>query len=248
MEGDLDVIRWCPRGASASATRRGGEHQHNNEESGRQAHKLCHRGCSSVVRDGSAYRYLPVDALPLLLILGFGLASYAWGSADIWRGRYRPSVFSRAVWLVLAVVSFASVVASGGTTASIVLAGILLAGNATICLLSLARGSRTFGRLEVVSSALIAASVAAWIATDSAFVGLVMSLVTHLIGALPTLARTWRDPRTESTGFWFCFFAASVVSLFVSAGDPFAALVLPLYFSVFDGTMVALSVARLRSR
>jgi hypothetical protein len=188
------------------------------------------------------------DALLYALILGLGLGSYAWGARDIVRGRYLPSVFSRAVWLVLAGVSFAGVIGSDGSTAAALLAGTLLAGNGAICGLSVWRGTREFARMEAVCLVLSALSVGAWIIFDSALVGLVMSLATHLIGAIPTLGRAWRDARTESTGFWSLFFAASALSLLASAGGTLEAAILPLYFTVFDGLMFALSLGVLRRR
>ncbi len=183
-----------------------------------------------------------------ILIVVFGCASYAWGMRDVWRGAYRPSVFSRTVWLALAAVSFVGVLASSDSLGAALLAGVLLAGNGAIFVLSLWRGTREFGKLELLCLALIALSIVSWAAFDSALVGLLMSLVTHLVGAVPTIAHAWSDPRNESSGFWFLFFLASGLGLVVSAGDGLVAAVLPIYFVVFDGAMFVLSLPIRRTR
>lgn len=178
------------------------------------------------------------------LILAFGSASYVVGSKDIVTGAYRPSIFSRVVWLLLAVISCAGVVASHGGVASVLLSAIFLAGNAAICLLSLWKGTRGFGRLEYLCLAILIVSGVVWIAFDAPLVSVAISLLAHLVGGAPTYRTVWRHPRSESAGFWSLFFIASALSLLAGLGGPWQSLVFPAYFTVFDGGMTFLSLRR----
>lgn len=177
-----------------------------------------------------------------IIILLLGIASYTAGLTQMMQGKYAPSVFSRVVWLLLAVISFAGVVASKGSSASTLLAGIFLAGNAAICLVSFWKGSRDFGKLELLCLLLLGVSAMVWLLFNAPLVSLYISLLAHFIGALPTYKRVWSKPESESTLFWFFFFAASLLSIFASKGSSLAAIAFPIYFTCFDGSLFALSM------
>jgi hypothetical protein len=179
-----------------------------------------------------------------LLVLAFGTASYAVGARDILTRGYAPSLFSRVVWLLLAVISAAGVVASGSGSGAVLLAVVFLAGNAVICLLSVWRGSRGIGRLEHVCLVILTVSALVWLVFDAPVVSLVISLLAHLVGGAPTYRRAWQQPGSESAGFWSLFFLASVASLLATLGEPAQSLVFPLYFVLFDGGMTALALRR----
>jgi hypothetical protein len=181
-----------------------------------------------------------------LLVLAFGSASYVVGARDVLVRGYAPSVFSRVVWLLLAGISSAGVVASGSGSGAVLLAGVFLVGNAVMCLLSLWKGTREVGRLEHVCLAILAVSVLVWLVFDAPVVSLVLSLLAHLVGGVPTYRRAWRRPASESAGFWSLFFVASVFSLLATLGEPAQSLVFPLYFVLFDGGMTALALRRQR--
>jgi hypothetical protein len=178
------------------------------------------------------------------LILLLGSASYAVGVRQMLQDKYAPSVFSRVVWLLLAMNSFAGVVLSKGSKASILLAFILLVGNAAICLTSFRKGTRSFGKLEMVCLSLLLISGFIWLFFHAPLVNLGIGLLAHFIGALPTYRRVWREPSSESTAFWSLFFAASALSIFASKGHTLSAIVFPIYFTLFDGSMFALSMRR----
>lgn len=181
-----------------------------------------------------------------ILILALGSASYAVGVRQMLQGKYAPSVFSRVVWLLLAVNSFAGVVLSRGSKASVLLALILLIGNAAICLTSFWKGTRSFGKLEWFCLALLTISGMVWLFFHVPLINLGLSLLAHFIGAAPTYKRVWRNPASESTAFWSLFFGASVLSIFASSGHALSAVVFPIYFTLFDGSMFFLSARSLK--
>lgn len=179
-----------------------------------------------------------------LLILILGICSYAVGLKQMLKGTYAPSVFSRVVWLLLAINSFAGVIVSNSTTASILLAGIFLVGNAAICLVSFWKGSKDFGKLEIFCLVLLLISGLVWVFFDAPLVNLGISLFAHFLGALPTYKRVWVNPESESTLFWFYFFAASALSIFASSGHSFELIIFPIYFTFFDGSLFLLSLRK----
>lgn len=166
------------------------------------------------------------------------------GSTQIIRGRYKPSLFSRFVWLLLAVNSFAGVVVSKSTKASALLSLIFLIGNAVIFLLSLWRGNRNIGAIELVCSGLLVVSALLWITIDSPTVNLAIGLLAHFIGALPTYKRVWEDGSSESAAFWSLFFIASLLGVVSGIGEPINKLLFPIYFALFDGSMTFLSLRK----
>lgn len=179
-----------------------------------------------------------------LLVLAFGTASYAVGARDVLVRGYAPSLFSRVVWLLLAVISSAGVVASGSGSGAVLLAGVFLVGNAVICLLAVWKGTRGIGRLEHLCLAIVVLSAVVWLVFDAPLVSLVISLLAHLVGGAPTYRRAWQRPGSESAGFWSLFLVASVFSLLASLGEPAQSLVFPLYFVLFDGGMTVLALRR----
>lgn len=183
--------------------------------------------------------------LVLFVLIGiFGLASYVIGARQIIIGVYAPSLFSRIVWLLLALNSFAGVIVSHSSSASILLGSILLIGNTAICILSFWKGTRTFGRLEYICIVLLALSALIWILFSAPLLNLIIGLVAHFIGALPTYRKVWINPQSESAPFWSLFFIASALSIVDSLGSSVKDIILPIYFSFFDGSMFLLSLRR----
>jgi hypothetical protein len=183
-----------------------------------------------------------VNGFLYILILLFGISSYAVGLKQMLDGVYSPSVFSRVVWLLIAINGFAAVAASHSSESSEILAAIFLIGNAAICITSFWKGTKKFGLLEIICLALLCASLAIWIIYRAPLVNLGIGLVAHLIGALPTYKRVLQKPQSESTGFWSLFFIASLLSIIAGWHEPIKLLIFPIYFTFFDGSMFALSM------
>lgn len=174
-----------------------------------------------------------------------GLSSYAIGAWKIICNEYSPSTFSRIVWVLLTINSFAGVILSNGSQASILLAAIALIGNITICGLSLFKGTKEMGNIEYVCLGLLVLSVLIWIFFRAPLINLIISLIAHFIGAAPTYKKVWRDPKSENMAFWSLFFLASVLSVFASDWFSLKTIILPLYFALFDGSIMVLALRKL---
>lgn len=156
-------------------------------------------------------------------------------------GQYRPSFFSRGVWFLLGINSFAGVSLGDGSTAAVLLAAALLIGNAAVFAVSYAKGSRAFGTAEKISLGLLVISGLLWAILDEPFLGLIISLVAHFIGGIPTIWRTIKNETSERAYHWYFFFAASVLSIIISSDRSLTAILFPLYFALFDGLIIVLS-------
>lgn len=182
--------------------------------------------------------------LLFIAIAVLGLASYGVGIWQMVKGRYFPNTFSRVIWVLLAINSFAGVVLSNGSKSSILLGAVLLLGNIAMCVASFWRGTKDMGRLEYFSLFLLLVSALIWIFFHAPLINLSISLFAHFVGGLPIYKKIWLDPKSESVGFWSLFFFASLLSVFVSSFDSWKAIILPMYFTIFDGSMSLLTLRK----
>lgn len=169
-----------------------------------------------------------------------GIATY---TSAVWQmlvGQYSPSFFTRGVWLLLGINSFVGVLFGDGTKASIILAATLLIGNAAVFLVSYKKGSRDFGAVEWGSFLLLIVALLIWLLLDAPFITLVISLVAHFLGGIPTIWRTIKKPASEQALHWYFFFTASVLSIIASPDKALTAVLFPVYFVFFDGLIIAL--------
>ncbi len=187
-----------------------------------------------------------LESLLFSLIIAFASASYYVGFVQILKGKYSPSFFSRSVWLFLQVNSFFGVILSNGSTASIILSAIVLLGNLLIAIASYWKGTKDFGKLEYFCILMLVISGVIWLVFDSPVINLGISLFAHFIGALPTYKKVWLDPKSESTSFWSLFFIASFLSVLASPGEELTAIIFPIYFVLFDGSIFLLSIRKKR--
>lgn len=166
------------------------------------------------------------------------------GARAIFNNKYRPNVFSRIIWLFLAVNNFVSVLVLKSSFPVLLLAGLSLLGNLVILLLSLKKSKNIFGRTELITSILLLASLAVWIFTKLPLLNLTIGLIAHFIGGTPTYKKVIKDPRDEDTLFWLFFALASALTLMSIHRTQFSDYLYPLYFALFDSLMVVLCLRR----
>lgn len=174
------------------------------------------------------------------LVALLGLTAYATAVYQMQKNVYSPSFFSRGVWFLLGINSFAGVLLGGGSKSSVVLAGTLFIGNLAVFIASYRKGTREFGLVEKISLALLVVSALLWIFLDAPFVGLVISLVAHFVGGIPTIWRIVKKPSSEQAYHWYFFFVASVIAALNGDADNLKSIVFPLYFALFDGLIIFL--------
>ncbi len=184
----------------------------------------------------------------IYLIGVLGLTAYGTAVYQMIKGVYAPSFFSRGVWFLLGINSLAGVILGGGSKSSIILASTLFIGNLAVFITSYSKGTREFGRVEKISLTLLIVSTLLWVVLDAPFIGLVLSLIAHFIGGIPTILRVAKEPQTEQAYHWYFFFVASLLAVVVSGTGDLRSIVFPIYFAFFDGLIILLANRKRLSR
>lgn len=172
------------------------------------------------------------------------VSSYTIASKAILNNKYHPSIYSRFIWLLLAINNFASIVALKSSFNIVLLAGLALVGSSFILLLSLRKAKRKFDKTELVSTALLILSLAVWILTNLPLLNLIIGLIAHFIGGIPTYKKALKNPRDEYVLFWLFFSVASLLTFINTDKTQITDYLYPLYFVLFDGSIVFLCLRR----
>lgn len=162
---------------------------------------------------------------------------------DTLTGRTRPQRSSWLIWMVLSTVSFFSQ-AHEGATDSLPFAGVMMSGTLTIFVLSIRRGVGGFAYQQDAWLLLAAAvGLVLWYMTDSAAYALALSISVSLLGGTLTVAKTYRDPYSETLPKWALSFLAAWFAAFSVGELDYVLLAYPLYMVVLNGAVIAASLA-----
>lgn len=165
------------------------------------------------------------------------------------KGKYRPSIYSRFIWFLLAINSLLGVAALHNRSGSVALAGTQALGAVIMLVASLKYSERIFGLTEKICSILLAISAIVWIVGNSPLTNLVIGLSAHFIGGIPTIKRAWREPASEDLLFWLFFVIAGVIALVTADKSHIGNYLYAMYFVIFDSVLVLLSARQyLKSR
>lgn len=181
-----------------------------------------------------------MHATLLVLVFILGISAYVSAVYQMLRGQYSPSFFSRGVWFLLGINSLAGVYLGDGSQASVILATTLFLGNTAVFITSYKKGSREFGTAERISLGLLIISGILWAVLEQPFVGLILGLVAHFVGGVPTIWRTVKRPESEQAYHWYFFFLASVLSVIASQDKHITVILFPVYFIFFEGLILVL--------
>lgn len=179
-------------------------------------------------------------SLSLVIIGLLGIATYGSAVYQMLKEHYQPSFFSRGVWFLLGINTFAGVLMSNGSSSAKLLAGILFVGNLAVFITSYFKGSRDFGKVEKASLGLLVVSTIVIFGYDAPYSGLLVALFAHFIGGIPTLWRIIKDPHSEQAYHWYFFFTACIVTILSSGFNDVKAITMPLYFAAFDILIISL--------
>lgn len=167
--------------------------------------------------------------------------------ADTLSGRTRPQRATWAVWAVLASISTAAQAAAGADH-SLAFSGMQAAMTALIAVMALRAGfGRGLSRGEFWVLVVAGTGVGLWLATDSPAFALTTAIGVSAIGGLPTIAKAYRAPQTETLISWVLGSFASVLAIYsVGSFDPLL-MAYPVYLCLLYTSIVfAMLLGRFR--
>ena len=154
--------------------------------------------------------------------------------ASILRGQTKPSLTTWAIWTVAGSMVAATYMASGATH-TWWLAGAYVINPLVVTLMSLKYGVRASEPLDWICLAGAMSSLVPWLVYDSPAVALYMNIVVDLLGAIPTLKKSFLTPESENRLSWLMTFIATIFNVFaVERWEP-QIFVYPVYAFVMTG-------------
>jgi len=178
----------------------------------------------------------------LIIIAIFTFLSFYNGIKAVYGGFYRPNVYSRIIWSLLAINAFAGLVRLENYSAILLLSGLQVAGGLCILILSFKYSIFKFGLAEKIASILLVCSGIVWLAADIPALNVAISLVAHFIGGIPTMLRVVKKPGSEYTAFWTYFAIGSFIAFLFADKSDFRNYMFAIYFALYNSSIIFLSL------
>ncbi len=173
------------------------------------------------------------------------LAAYIPYIKGILERKTRPNRATWWIWAVLAIVIAASYRFSGGIDSGWIAIGNAF-GTSLIALLSLKNGEGGWTRLD--QGCLLGAfiGIVAWALTNNPVIALIIATGADMLGAVPTIKKSYFEPEGENSSAWAIFLIGYTVNLFAMVEWSFALAFYPVYVFLLSAAMVYLLVFRKR--
>ncbi|MDD5068894.1 MAG: hypothetical protein PHS53_03290 [Candidatus Pacebacteria bacterium] len=179
-----------------------------------------------------------LDIHPILGILAGVLSFCAFipYTRSILRGESKPQ---RATWFIWTFVGFtllASYYTSGATSTIWVPISYFFV-QAFIAFLSIKYGVGGWTTLDKICIGGVIISVILWMTTGSPLIALLMGIVIDFLGLIPTVLKTYKNPKSEDRFAWSISFVASIINLFALQSFSISIVSYPAYM-VFNTGLV----------
>lgn len=155
------------------------------------------------------------------------------------RGKTRPNRASWWIWTVVGFMLGASYYSAGADHTIWVPVSYII-GPFVIAILSLKYGEGGWTRFDRACLLGAGASALMWWLFSSPLVALCINIVIDVMGALPTIRKTYREPESEDRMAWTLFSVGNTVNLLAIEEWTFAIAVYPVYMFLTAGLITVL--------
>lgn len=159
---------------------------------------------------------------------------------DTYKRKTLPHRFAWFIFLIISIISFLSQAALGAQ-ASLIYAGWFVCNNVIIFTLSLRKDAGYGGvtLINIIGLVLAVTGILLWVTLTSPLSALLSVLVAEIIGALMIVAKSYKQPQTETISMWVLGIMASVLNIFAVGKIDFALLAFPVYLFVANVAIVS---------
>lgn len=162
---------------------------------------------------------------------------------DILKRETKPNIVSWFLWTLLQLVAIWIQVSSPtGFSWSIIFLVAMTFNTALVVVLCLmGYGYQKFGKTEKGCFIVALIAIVLFAVTKNGPVALGFDIAADFIAALPTIVKTWREPRTESFLPWFLISIAALLGVFSSTIMSFENLAFPIYLMCVNGLIAVIA-------
>lgn len=165
---------------------------------------------------------------------------------DVVKGRVQPHAYTWFVWTVVSCVVFFGQVAKGAGIGALPTAASEIF-TVIIFLLSLKYGFKNPTRTDKIFLAVALAGLIPWFLTKDPSLSVVIVVCIDVIAFIPTLRKTWLQPKTETPILYGTNVARHILALFSLEAYNIATAVHSLAMIVTNSLMTFVVVSRRRS-
>lgn len=179
--------------------------------------------------------------LDLFLQPGFfagllSLSAFVIYNISIFRGYTKPS---RVTWWVLTIIGTLILISyyQEGARSTIWVPLAYTIGPLFTAILSIKYGVGGWNRLDRFCILFVAISLLLWWLLKDPLLVLITNILIDFFGILPTIKKSYKEPKTESGVSWGLEFIASIINLFAINSWTFSIYVYPVYLALANGAI-----------
>lgn len=168
---------------------------------------------------------------------------------DIHLGKAHPHVLSWIGWAFITALGASAMLAEGSEwVVAILLANTLLC--LTIAGYSVAKRVGVWSTTvwDFVFFGLGILGLVLWQTLNAPVLALICAITADLSFGIPTIIKTYKDPRSETYFVWLTATISGLLSLFAARHFQFSEVAYPIYLLIFDGTVLLLVLRIFRKR
>jgi hypothetical protein len=158
---------------------------------------------------------------------------------DTLNGETRPNIVSWGLWTLIQLIGIWILLASpdGYSWPLVFLCATTFNTASVVVLCLLGYGSREFGKLEFACLVIALIAIIIWITSNDPLLALSFDISADLVAAVPTLVKTWREPRSEAVVPWAMVSLAAGLGALSTTIVNVENLVLPIYLALVNGAI-----------
>jgi hypothetical protein len=132
---------------------------------------------------------------------------------DVLKGRVQPHAYTWFVWTIVSVIVFFGQLAKGAGVGAIPTAASEIF-TLIIFLLSLKYGFKGIKKIDTLFLILALSGIIPWILTKDPTISVIIAVGIDVVAFIPTLRKTWLEPRTETPVLYAMNVARHILALF----------------------------------
>lgn len=115
---------------------------------------------------------------------------------DVWKEKIQPHAYTWMVWSIVSAIVFFGQVAKGGGIA-VIATGASEIFTIIIFILSLKNGFKHVTKTDTIFLCIALLGLIPWLVTKDPTLSVIIAVSIDLIAFIPTLRKTWNNPKTE---------------------------------------------------